>query len=106
MEAQNSNLHVVYDGTRWAIAAEGEGRLEVDLDLTQAIAVATALAVERRVLLYVHDKEGAISERVDFGNPTIADENENLADRAAEGSGDKKEQASLPGASVEKERAR
>lgn len=102
MEAQNSNLHVVYDGKRWAVAAEGEGRLEVDLELTQAIAVATALAVERRVLLYIHDKQGAITERVDFSDPAIAAENGKLADRADQGVADEKEKASLPNAQLEK----
>ncbi|MBP0639160.1 MULTISPECIES: DUF2188 domain-containing protein [unclassified Cupriavidus] len=64
MPVQNCNVHVVFDG-HWAIAAEGEGRLQVGLDMTSAIALATSLAVERRAMLYVHDKNGDIIQRID-----------------------------------------
>ncbi|MBP0624889.1 DUF2188 domain-containing protein [Cupriavidus consociatus] len=64
MPVQNCNVHVVFDG-HWAIAAEGEGRLQVGLDLTSAIALATSLAVERQAMLYVHDKNGDITQRID-----------------------------------------
>ncbi|BDB24129.1 hypothetical protein Tamer19_74620 [Cupriavidus sp. TA19] len=64
MPVQNCNVHVVFDG-HWAIAAEGEGRLQVGLDMTSAIALATSLAVERQAMLYVHDKNGDIIQRID-----------------------------------------
>ncbi|MFJ4292879.1 DUF2188 domain-containing protein [Cupriavidus sp. NPDC089707] len=64
MPVQNCNVHVVFDG-HWAIAAEGEGRLQVGLDMTSAIALATSLAVERQAMLYVHDKTGDIIQRID-----------------------------------------
>lgn len=66
MATQNSNLHVVYDGTQWAIAVEGVGRIECSLDFIKAITIATSLAIERQVLLYVHDKQGCIDRRMDF----------------------------------------
>ncbi len=71
MPAQNCNLHVVYDGRYWAIAVEGTGRIEGGLELTKAIAIATSLALERRILLYIHDKQGWISKQIDFSVPDL-----------------------------------
>ncbi|MCY1214654.1 hypothetical protein D9M68_489300 [compost metagenome] len=69
MPVQNCNVHVVFDG-HWAIAAEGEGRLQIGLDMTSAIALATSLAVERQAMLYVHDKNGDIIQRIDCSMPS------------------------------------
>lgn len=66
---QNRNLHVVYDGTKWAIAEEGIGRVASNLELAKAIAIATSLAVARGILIYVHEKDGCIAKRVDFRGP-------------------------------------
>lgn len=68
MKHQNENVHVVYDSTHWAVAIEGEGRLHTGLDFTQSVAIATALAIEREALLYIHDKQGAINERVNYSS--------------------------------------
>ncbi|WP_455289398.1 hypothetical protein [Cupriavidus necator] len=88
MQFQNRNLHVVYDGVCWAIAVEGEGRLESGLDFTTAIAVATSFAVERRVFLYVHDKRGGIAERIDFGDAMVANEGHGLSAMPDQGTPD------------------
>ena len=50
---------------------EGIGRVDGRLELAKAIAIATSLAIERRVLLYIHDKQGWISKRVDFSVPGL-----------------------------------
>jgi len=66
MGTSNTNFHVVYDGARWAVAVEGEGRVEVGVTYARALDVATFLAAQNGALLYVHDKDGTVARRLSF----------------------------------------
>ncbi|WP_454754613.1 hypothetical protein [Cupriavidus necator] len=71
--AQNRNLHGVFDGKQWTIAEEGIGRVASNLGFEKAMTIATSLAVERRVLLYAHEKDGCIAKRIDLSVPIRRD---------------------------------
>lgn len=66
MSISNSNFHVVYDGTRWAVAIEGEGRVRVGVTYARALAIATSLATLKGALLYIHNEDGTVAQRVSF----------------------------------------
>ncbi|WP_420994205.1 DUF2188 domain-containing protein [Cupriavidus sp. 30B13] len=65
----NSNVHVVLsaDG-HWTVAVEGVGRVTSCVSREAAIETATALALENRVVLYVHQRDGQFDWWKDFGD--------------------------------------
>lgn len=60
------HVHVVSDGDRWAVVADGGHGRETFRSLEDAITAGTKKAQQRHVELLIHGRDGHVKQRSNF----------------------------------------
>jgi hypothetical protein len=67
------NQHVIPSGDRWAVRRVGASRSSKVFETREeAVAAARSIARNNSADLYIHDRDGRISQRVSFGKSPIS----------------------------------